>query len=192
MSDSCSFHSSTKNYLTRFYEILDEMIRGMESACLTDSISQNFIVQMIPHHRAAIQMSENVLQYLIEPSLREIAENIITAQTQSIENMRNALPCCGQQTNPCQDVWLYRREFQNIVSDMFQEMNTAKATNNISDTFMREMIPHHRGAVRMSENALRYCICPQLVPILNAIITSQLRGIEEMEELLHTQFPSAH
>ncbi len=190
MSDSCSFHSSTKDYLTRFYEILDEMIKGMESARLTDSISQNFIAQMIPHHRAAIQMSENVLQYPIEPALRKIAENIITAQTQSIEDMQNALCCCRQQTNPCQDIRLYRREFQNIVSVMFQEMNTAKATNNISDTFMREMIPHHRGAVRMSENALRYCVCPQLVPILNAIITSQLRGIDEMEELLHTRFPS--
>ncbi len=56
MSDPCSFHSSTKDYLTRFYEILDEMIKGMESARLTDSISQNFIAQMIPHHRAAIPL----------------------------------------------------------------------------------------------------------------------------------------
>ncbi len=189
MPDSCSFHSSTKDYLTRFYEILDEMIRGMESAHLTDSISQNFIVQMIPHHRAAIQMSKNVLNYHIYPPLQDIADRIITMQIRSVNNMLNVLQCCQQQTNSCQDVCLYRREFQNIVSVMFQDMNTAKATNNISDTFMREMIPHHRGAVRMSGNALRYCVCPQLVPILNAIITSQLRRIEEMEELL--KCPSA-
>jgi len=185
MLEPCSFHPSTKDYLTKFYEILDAMIKGMEGARLTDSISQNFIVQMIPHHRAAIQMSENVLQYPIEPPLRDIADRIITMQTRSIHEMQSALPCCMQQTNPCQDIRLYRREFQNIVHDMFQEMNTAKSTNNISDTFMREMIPHHKGAVRMSENALRYCICPELVPILNAIITSQQRGIEEMEQLLH-------
>jgi len=184
MLEPCSFHNSTKNYLTKFYEILDEMITGMENACLTDSISQNFIVQMIPHHRAAIQMSENVLKYDICPPLQDIADRIITTQTRSIDQMRNALQCCRQQTNPCQDIRLYRREFQNIARTMFQEMDTAKSTNNISHTFMREMIPHHRGAVRMSGNALRYCICPELVPILNAIITSQQKGIDEMEQLL--------
>jgi len=187
MLDPCSFHNSTKNYLTKFYEILDGMIEGMENACLTDSISQNFIVQMIPHHRAAIQMSKNVLKYNIYPSLQDIADRIITMQTRSINNMRDALQCCQQQTNSCRDIRLYRREFQNIKYDMFQEMNTAKSTNNIGDTFMREMIPHHRGAVRMSENALRYCVCPKLVPILNAIITSQQEGIEEMEQLLKCQ-----
>lgn len=187
MLDPCSFNNSTKNYLTRFYEILDEMIKGMESACLTDSISQNFIVQMIPHHRAAIQMSKNVLKYTVIAPLQDIASNIIITQTQSINDMLNALQCCQLQTNPCQDIQLYRREFQNIVQTMFREMDTAKSTNNISDTFLREMIPHHRGAVRMSENALRYCICPELVPILNAIITSQQKGIEEMEQLLKCQ-----
>lgn len=49
---------------------------------------------------------------------------------------------------------------------------------------MREMIPHHRGAVRMSENALRFCLCPELVPLLNEIIVSQKKGIKEMECLL--------
>jgi len=184
MLDPCSFHNSTKNYLTEFYKILDDMIKGMECARLTDSISQNFIVQMIPHHRAAIQMSKNVLNYHIYPPLQDIADRIITMQIRSVNDMLNVLQCCQQQTNSCQDIRLYRREFQNIVHVMFQEMDTAKATNNISDTFMREMIPHHRGAIRMSENALRYCICPSLVPILNAIITSQQKGIEEMEQLL--------
>lgn len=184
MLESCSFNRNTKDYLTRFYAILDEMIRGMEGACLTDSISQNFIAQMIPHHRAAIQMSESVLQYITDIPLRDIASNIITSQTQSISDMQNALHCCQLRTNSCQDIRLYRREFQNISHTMFTEMNTARSTNNISENFMREMIPHHQGAIRMSENALRYCICPELVPILNAIITSQEKGVQEMERLL--------
>lgn len=46
------------------------------------------------------------------------------------------------------------------------------------------MIPHHMGAIRMSENALRFPICPELIPILTAIISSQKRGVQEMEKLL--------
>lgn len=184
MQEPCSFSNSTKDYLSKFYEILDQMIQGMESACLMDSISQNFIAQMIPHHRAAIRMSENVLKYTTNTPVRRIASNIITAQTKSIGDMRAILGSCQRMTSSCQDLRLYRREFQNIAHTMFSQMNTACSTNDISDNFMREMIPHHRGAIRMSENALRYCICPELVPILNAIITSQQQGISEMEQLL--------
>ena len=49
---------------------------------------------------------------------------------------------------------------------------------------MNEMIPHHEGAVRLSKNALEHCICPQLIPILEAIITSQEKGISEMKKQL--------
>ena len=56
--------------------------------------------------------------------------------------------------------------------------------DQIDVNFMREMIPHHEGAVRMSENALRYPICPELIPILQAIVTSQRRGVRQMEQLL--------
>jgi len=184
MLKPCSFNDKTKDYLTRFYKILDKMIHGMENACITDSISQTFIAQMIPHHRAAIQMSENVLKYDICNPLRDIADNIITTQTQSIRDMQNALGCCRLQKNPCQDIRLYQREFQNITHTMFTEMGTAPSTNDIGDNFMREMIPHHEGAIHMSENALRYCICPALVPILNDIISSQQKGVQEMEQLL--------
>lgn len=59
MHKPCSFSSSTKEYLSVFYDILDRMIQGMEDACLTDSISQNFIVQMIPHHRDFQQLCEH-------------------------------------------------------------------------------------------------------------------------------------
>ncbi len=187
MLKPCSFKTSTKDYLTEFYEILDNMIRGMESARLTNSISRNFIVQMVPHHRAAIAMSENVLQYTSCIPLRKIASDIIAAQTKSISDMQHALESCQMQTNSCQDLRLYQREVRIIMNTMFADMNAAQASNNISDTFMHEMIPHHEGAVRMSENALRYCICPELVPILDAIITSQEEGIKQMNQLLSDQ-----
>lgn len=184
MYEACSFNSATKEYLTVFYEILDQMIQGMGKAYLTNNISQNFIVQMIPHHKAAIQMSENVLKYTTDNTVRKIASNIITEQTQSIHDMQHALCPCLTKNSPCQDIHLYRREVHNIMHTMYTGMNTACATNNITDNFMLEMIPHHQGAVAMSMNALRYCICPELVPILNSIIISQEQGIQEMKQLL--------
>ena len=174
----------TKRYLCRFYEILDEMIRGMNGAELTDSISHNFIAQMIPHHRAAIQMSENLLMYSELAPLRRIAENIVREQTKGIEDMKRALVCCERVLNTRQDLCRYGKQLDRIKEVMFSQMRSACSDNDINADFMREMIPHHQGAVRMSENALKYPICPELVPILRAIITSQEKGIREMESLL--------
>lgn len=174
----------TKNYLCRFYEILDEMIAGMEGAALTGSISHNFIVQMIPHHRAAIEMSRNLLQYTTCVPLQRIAEHIITSQTQSIADMQEALAGCARLASTEQERCLYARRFAQITQDMFASMRGACASNDLNADFMREMIPHHQGAIRMSENALRFPVCPALTPILREIIVSQRAGVREMERLL--------
>lgn len=184
MNRQTRFSNVTKDYLSAFYCILDTMIRGMTEAKLTDSISHNFIVQMIPHHRAAIEMSENILKYTTNVALQDIASRIVTEQTKSIENMR-AIECfCGKRCNSKQDLCLYQRRMDQIMQTMFSEMNHARSTNRINCNFMREMIPHHRGAVEMSGNTLQFDICPELKPILQDIITSQKKGIAQMQALL--------
>ena len=64
-------------YLNRFYSILDRMIQDMTNARLGNSISVNFMTQMIPHHRAAIEMSQNLLQYTTNIPLQNIALQIV-------------------------------------------------------------------------------------------------------------------
>lgn len=184
MQATCTLSCQAKEYLTRFYEILDGMVCGMTGAELTGSISHNFIVQMIPHHRAAIEMSENVLPHIGGCPLRQIASRIITEQTKSIADMEAALPCCASLCSPAQDLALYQRRMDLIYQAMFSEMGGAPETNSIAVNFMREMSPHHEGAIRMAENALKYGVCPELVPILCSIIASQKRGVREMRALL--------
>lgn len=182
---SC-FSRVTQKYLNTFDCILERMIQGMTCADLTNSISHNFIVQMIPHHRAAIEMSENILQYTTNLTIQEIAENIICEQTKSIAAMEAALPCCSNLTNSRANVCRYQEQIEPVFNTMFRRMQTAKSTNDINCCFLREMLPHHEGAVSFAEITLCHDICPQLQPILQSIITSQKRGICQMEELLDT------
>lgn len=186
MNCKCAFNACTKEYLETYYQILNRMIQGMTNVCPTDSISDNFILQMIPHHRAAIEMSENILLFTDNESLQNIAENIISEQTQSIRNMQEVQCHCSEIVNcPC-TVQQYQQTVRRILGVMFSSMRNARADNHINCNFIREMIPHHEGAVRMSKNALCYTICPELIPILQAIIQSQEKGICEMKMLLHT------
>lgn len=184
MSHTSPLSEVSKKYLCCFYDILEDMIKGMTEPELTDSLSHNFIVQMIPHHEAAIKMSENILQYTTSIPLQRIARNIISEQTESIENMNRSVMYCSNVKNSSEDICLYNKQFQQITCKMFSLMRQAPATNNINADFIREMLPHHMGAIRMSENILRFQICTDLIPIIQAIITSQRRGICEMRSLL--------
>lgn len=177
-------NSGISDYLCRYRRILDTMIDEMNSAQLDCSISHNFIVQMIPHHLAAIEMSRALLDYSRFRPARCLAENIITGQTKSIEDMQNVLECCTRVTNCGEELREYQRCFRDITGIMFAQMKNARTTGSVAADFMREMIPHHRGAVRMSENALQFPICGGLKPILDAIITTQTREIHEMEHIL--------
>lgn len=178
------FSNVTMTYLQTYHSILDEMIQSMTQVNLTDSISYNFIIQMIPHHHAAIQMSKNILNYTTNIPLQNIALQIITEQTKSIENMLQIQSQCQFFINSKQDLYLFQRRMNQVMHMMFFEMENAPTSNQINIDFIREMIPHHEGAVKMSENALQYEICPELKPILEAIISSQEKQITQMNYLL--------
>lgn len=115
MNETCYLSNVTKEYLNTFYCILEKMIEGMTQAKLCDSISHNFIVQMIPHHKAAIEMSKNILRYTTDIPLQQIATQIIVEQTKSIENMEQILDCCKKCSNSGQDLNLYRRSVNKIM-----------------------------------------------------------------------------
>lgn len=176
--------SVTQEYLRTYRCILNTMIQNMTNARLTNSISYNFIAQMLPHHRAAIDMCYNLLKYTTNIPLENIASCIILEQTESIEAMQRIACDSRAYTNCERDLRSYQRTTDCILDTMFTAMQNACAENGINANFIREMIPHHRGAVEMCKNALQYNIYSGLTPILENIIRTQERGICQLEELL--------
>ena len=160
------------------------MAAGMTNAELSNSISHNFIAQMIPHHEAAAAMSKNILTYTQNAELKEIAENIISAQTKGIEDMKAVSETADKLLNCGCDIKNYSCRTANIIGNMLSRMRNACTSNCIDANFIREMIPHHMGAVCMSELALKFCICSDLRPIVQNIIVSQKNGISQMQALL--------
>lgn len=184
MANSCLLTQDSKDYLACFYQILDGMNQSITGAQLTQSISHNFIVQMIPHHRAAIQMSQNILRYTKNGRLCSIANNIIAAQTRGIQEMEDILPICAKLNSCQQDLRLYQRRMEVIIRQMLWRMGTAPQNNRVDRVFLEEMIPHHQGAIQMSRNTLQYPVCVQLMPILRSIIREQHQGVAQMYCLL--------
>ena len=105
-------------------------------------------------------------------------------ERQSISDMEAVLAGCAQVVNSSDELAAYQARATEIMDNMFQEMRHALKTNRIAEDFMLEMIPHHEGAIEMSQNAQQYPVCNQLKPILDSIISSQQRSVQEMKALL--------
>lgn len=183
MEEKCVLSRVSQKYLQQYREIAENMICKMSSTDFSDSISQNFINQMIPHHEAAIEMSKNLLCYTTNLQLQKIADNIISQQGKEIEKMQSMLSSCCSFKNPKQEVFSYLRQNHVITQNMFSKMKSVKICNCINESFILEMIPHHEGAIQMAHNALRYRLCPELKPILHNIIKTQSDGICEMKKI---------
>ena len=172
-----------QRYLARFDEILNNMAKEMLSQTVTGSITIDFIKCMIPHHQAAIYMSQNLLQYTKYPPLERIARNIIQMQTKGIEQMREIEKTTLWYNNTPRDVNMYITKYLEITRNMITKMRNSTRCININLNFTSEMIPHHEGAIAMCENLLQYNIDPRLKIVANNIIYEQSQGVSKLKEV---------
>lgn len=155
----------------------------MFSQRVTNNITKDFIVCMIPHHEAAIYMCQNLLKYTKYPSLQEIAENIINTQTRGVEQMTNILETTKDCVNSVEDVNCYISKYLIITKNMVCKMENSPRCIDINLSFVNEMIPHHEGAISMCENLLKYCIDPRLKAIAESIIKEQSEGVIKLKKI---------
>lgn len=76
----CPLSNVMKRYLDTFYCVLETLDTSFTNAELTDSVSRNFIVQLIPHYHALTQMSENILKYTTSLPVQNFAEALRAEQ----------------------------------------------------------------------------------------------------------------
>ena len=184
MANTYLLSDPSKRYLCCYYQILDEMIQGITTAKLTRSLSHNFIVQMIPHHQAAVRTCRNLLQYSDDGAVRRLAQRITDQQTQGLQAMEGLLADCGQPANPQMDLRLCHRRTELILRELFSQMGSAPEGNRLDLVFLRQMIPHHLGAARMAQNTLRYQVATGLAPVLRSTIDTHCKEVRQMRALL--------
>lgn len=78
----------TNDYINKFKQITNKMVQKMKNSPKTMNINYDFINEMIPHHEGAIAMCNNLLQYKINPELKDVANSIIKFQSQGVNELR--------------------------------------------------------------------------------------------------------
>ena len=185
MANTYLLSDEAKRYLCCYYQILDEMIQGVSAARLTQSISQNTIVQLIPHHRAAVRLCRNILEASNDGSLRRLAQRIAARAAEAAEQLEAELPDAVQLTSPQMDLRLCQRRMDLIFREMYTQMRAVPDGNQLDVLFLRQMIPQRQGGLRAARTALRYEVSAGLAPILRSAIDAQSREVGQLRTLLN-------
>lgn len=184
MANTYLLSDGAKRYLCCYYQILDEMIQGVTTAKLTQSISHNLIVQLIPHHQAAIRMCRNLLEASDDRAVRRLAQGMAEQRTRTVQALEQILPAADQLTNPRPELRLCQRRMDLILREMFARMRSAPEGNRVDAVFLHQMLPHCRGAAQAARNTLRYELCTQLPPVLRGVLDAQCRDARRVEASL--------
>ena len=171
------------NYLQRFNEILSNMSCKMLSKCPECSITLHFIECMISHHQSAIYMCDNLLKYTNCEELQNISNNMIEMQYNEIKKMQNIACTTSCLKNTTYDIKKYYYKYKVDVCDMIYKMRMAPRCNSVNLNFLNEMITHHKGAIELCENLLKFPIDCRLKELVKNMISEQEMDIRELKEI---------
>ncbi len=71
-----------------------------------------------------------------------------------------------------------------MMDSMMTEMDSVSLDASVAGDFLRQMIPHHQGAVEMAEYEIKYGKSPEMIRLARKIVTAQQQEIAEMETML--------
>jgi uncharacterized protein (DUF305 family) len=148
---------------------------GMDHGAMNMDASQpfdaQFIDSMIEHHQGAIVMAEQALAQAEHAELQQLAEAIIAAQTQEIEQMTAWRQAWYPDLAPTAGMGMSMGEMA-IREDVSQPFD---------QRFLEAMIAHHQGAIEMARMAQPMAEHEELKTLADAIITAQQAEIEQMQ-----------
>lgn len=160
------------------------MVERMGRTAVNASISENCLCQLRIHQETGICLCRNLLQYTICIPVQEVAIRMEQEQQERIEDMDRMWDHCSTYRNIISDQQAFRCRQCQITSRMFCQMRQIPAENQINTLFLKEMIPHHRGAVDLCQATLHFPVCRDLKRFLYSMITSQEQELRTMQQML--------
>ena len=151
-------------------------------------VDVRFMTDMIPHHHQALEMSVLVAERTNRPELIDLAGRIDVSQGDEIEFMQQWLRERGEHVpDPtAHDAMHTSHKMAGMATpEQMAELAATKGTA-FDRMFLKLMIPHHDGAVKMVEELLEQpgsAYDPVLFEFTNDITNDQKAEIERMNAL---------
>ena len=163
-----------------------ETLAGLEG----EELEITFLAEIIPHHRAAIEMAQLELERGTSPDIRTHAENIIANQQHQIDQFTTWLEewygltpeeAMAQAPAEAQEEMKILEEETQM---MIEELSAVEAGEDFDVAFVQKMIPHHNsGIIEFLEPQSR-AVHPQLRVAATSGITTQQAQVADFRTWL--------
>lgn len=148
----------------------------------------SFAQLMIPHHQQAVEMADLALTQSTSPQVRQLAEQIKSAQDPEIQTMQSWLAAWGapeQMEGTDHGSMDHGGVTMNGMMSAEDMDDLAASTGAEFDRLWLEMmIAHHRGAVTMAEDVMSNSQTPDVTALAEDIIDAQNAEITAMQGLI--------
>lgn len=149
-----------------------------------EELDRAFLLGMIPHHRAAVEMAQVELDQGSRPEVQELARMIIAAQEEEIDFMTSiaeeeyGISSIPEHSGPMGVLMGVPVSME--MSTMAEELSDA---DDVDEMFLTMMIPHHASAAVMAHEQVKNGGNADLRSLARTIIADQAREIGEMQAL---------
>jgi uncharacterized protein (DUF305 family) len=151
----------------------------------SNDVDRDFVALMLPHHQGAIDMALAELSYGRNEQLLSIAQGITVTQPQEIAAMRLALVNATPSLLARSEEASFLARNDAAMAKMMATMKI-KPSNDVDRDFVALMLPHHQGAIAMSQSELIYGHNEPLRNLAQEIIVTQQQEITAMQLALST------
>jgi uncharacterized protein (DUF305 family) len=148
-------------------------------AAIGTNAGDSWVKKMVEHHRGAVEMSQILLDQGLTGHVANMARQTIDKQNKEIEALQKLV--ASGNPDPAS-----ARPYAAAEKHMHDAMMAAKGAD-VSDTFIRKMLEHHKGAVALSEVALANGASGAVRTQIEKTIAEQKKEIEHLEGMLSGQ-----
>ena len=145
-------------------------------AAVGTNAGDNWVKKMIEHHRGAVEMSRQVLTMNPDAHVAGMANSTIEKQTKEIAALEKLV---AQGTPDPASAEIYRPAMEQMHNAMM-----AATGADLSETFHRKMLAHHKGAVAMSDAALASGVTGAVRAQIEKTRADQQKEAEMVEAML--------
>ncbi|MGE6441227.1 CopM family metallochaperone [Psychrobacter sp. NPDC078409] len=175
--DESQMNDMLRDYTRSMTRMHDEMMIGMGY----NDPDTAFAKGMLGHHRGAVEMAKIELKYGTDEAMRQLAQDVITAQQAEIDVLNKWLASHPDAAKPKPNTMAMQQAYAKSMENMHGEMTLGVADPVPDMAFARGMLPHHIAAVDMVKVQLEYGTDEEMRQLAQDVIDNQQTEIDMMK-----------
>lgn len=152
------------------------------AAMTGETYDRNFIANMIAHHQGAVDMAKLALTSAKHQELKNMANDIISAQEGEISKMQSWQKAWGYPSTSADNMMDHSAMgMMDDMAGMTAELE-GKTGDDFDRAFIEQMIMHHQSAIDMAAPGEQNAKHQEVKDLSKAIVSAQTKEIQQMKQ----------